>query len=69
MKTYKPKFKFNFLDHKSQPTELPDNDFLKVRTRAKAVDRFGGLKGKDYIAARGLGKLQTSAQSAEVKHG
>lgn len=69
MKTYKPKFKFNFLDHKSQPTELPDNDFLKVRTRASAVDKFEGLKGKDYITARGLGISQTSAQNMEVKHG
>lgn len=56
------KSKFNFLASREKPTELTNFDFLGVRTRASANDKFAGLKGRDYIAARQLGKLQTSAQ-------
>lgn len=56
------KSKFNFLASREKPTELTDFNFLVVRTRATANDKFAGLKGRDYIAARQLGKLQTSAQ-------
>jgi hypothetical protein len=65
---FKPKAKFNFLSHRGQPTELPDNNFLS-RTRATGRDQFEGLKGRDYINARNLGKVQTSAKNAEVNHG
>jgi hypothetical protein len=54
--------KFNFLSHAEQPTEIK----AKVRVRAVRFDRYAGLRGKAYIAARGLGKvqkLQTSAQT------
>lgn len=60
LRTFKTKSKFNFLDHHGQPTELPDNNFLS-RTRATARDAYAGLKGRDYINARNLGKVQTSA--------
>lgn len=57
----KQRAKFNFLTHRTQPNELPEKNFL-ARTRATAIDQFDGLKGRDYINARNLGKLQTSAQ-------
>lgn len=60
--------KFNFLAHHTQPTEIKP----KVRTRATGKDRFEGLRGRDYIAARGLNqpvqRVRTSAQ-AGVNHG
>jgi len=58
---FKPKSKFNFLDHKNKPTELPEKNFL-VRTRATGRDQFEGLKGRDYINARDLSHVQASAQ-------
>jgi hypothetical protein len=64
---FKPKAKFDFLKHRSQPTELPDNNFLS-RSRATGRDQYAGLKGRDYINARNLGKVQTSVK-AEVNHG
>ena len=36
-----------------------------VRTRAKALDPFAGLRGRAYIAARGLG--QTSVERIDSK--
>lgn len=57
--------KFNFLSHRDQPTDIKP----KVRVRATAQDPFAGLRGRDYIAARGLNapvqKVQTSAQGGD----
>jgi hypothetical protein len=59
--------KFNFLTHRHQPTEVkPKINRARVRIRAVGKDQFEGLRGSEYIAARGLGKLQTSAQNAEA---
>lgn len=42
--------RFNFLAHTAQPTELK----AKVRVIKTMPDPFAGLKGHDYIKARGL---------------
>lgn len=54
--------KFNFLTHRHHPTEVkPKINRARVRVRAVGKDLYEGKRGIDYIAARGLGKLQTSA--------
>ena len=40
-----------------------------LTVRANARDNYAGLKGHDYIKARGLGKLvQTSAQQSDKEN-
>ncbi len=47
--------KFNFLEHRTQPTDLSK----KVRVVSTGPYPFAGLKGHDYIKAKGLNKPVT----------
>ena len=61
--------RFNFLTLRATPTEIKAPS--PVRTRATAIDRYAGLRGHAYIAARQAEAravfVQTSAQGQPSK--
>jgi hypothetical protein len=59
------------MHHSENPALQPEDLVAPVIVRATAHDQYEGLKGHEYILARGLGKMnklvQTSAQATAAR--